>query len=464
MKRFIKHIIFGCAAILSFSATAQTSSYFGTVFENDSVDFEVFNGYPDEFIQALTNPVDSVRDIEELDYYLKSLYDRAPGDTVVAMRALPKTFFGPAVYESFEFVNYSNPFVSDFSGIPAMRWIEEENALAKNMADIKRALFFGNPRVVKYNINMLPEAPKQFYAVVNPEDHTIEFTETKPVINSPTIAKEEVQKKHWIRAFNSLLQFSQAYVSPNWYQGGNNNLNILADINYNVKLNQAYHPNLLFETTMQYKLGVNNAPDDPVRDYNISDDLLQITSTFGVKAAKRWYYSLTGVFKTQMVNSYTSGTWDMKSSFLSPGELTIGLGMTYNYANAKKTLTFDASIAPLSYDLKTCINTKMDETIYGIEQGRKFVQSFGSSAELRFFWQICSNISYTSRVFVFSNYKSLQADWENRFLFSISRFFTTQLYCNLRYDTSAPEYNDKWKKLQVKEILSIGFSYKFSTI
>ncbi len=254
-------------------------------------------------------------------------------------------------------------------------------------------------------------------------------------------------------------------MSPNWYQGGNNNLNTLANIYYNVKLNTEYHPNLLFETTAQYKLGMNNAPDDSIHNYNISDDLLQINTTFGIKAAKRWYYSFTGQFKTQVLNSYKKNSHDLNSSFLSPGELTAGIGMTYNYANAPKTFTFDASIAPLSYNLKTCISNRIDPTAYNIKEGRKTSHNFGSSAELRLFWKLAYNITFSSRIFAFTDYDSAQADWENTLSFDINRFLSTQVYVHMRYDSATPPCEDEnWKKLQVKEILSIGFAYKFSSI
>ena len=70
----------------------------------------------------------------------------------------------------------------------------------------------------------------------------------------------EVKRVNWLRSFDGSVQFSQAYISPNWYQGGNNNLNMIANAIYNVKLNQAFYPNLLFDTTVQYKLGVYSAP------------------------------------------------------------------------------------------------------------------------------------------------------------------------------------------------------------
>ena len=89
----------------------------------------------------------------------------------------------------------------------------------------------------------------------------------------------------------------------------------------------------------------------------------------------------------------------------------------------------------------------------------------------KFFWKICHNISYRSRIFAFSDYESVQADWENTLTFDINRFLTTQIYAHARFDTKTPKTPDnedgtpsKWKKLQVKEILSIGFTYKFSSI
>ena len=460
MNNIIKLITSSVALVLAvFSAGAQ-AMFFSSATVPDTSDKEL--------VKAAPLPVavpDSVRSLEELDAYLANP-DSIPYDTLVVIKPLPDIFFGPVVYDTFEFADTASVFTPDYSGYPEMRWLEEENAQNRTMKRIRRSLFFEHPERVKYNITLLPEAPKKFHAVVNPEEHTIEIREVAvDVPAAPTISAAPVQKRHWIRSFNASLQFSQAYVSPNWYQGGNNNLNMLATIFYNVKLNPEYHPKLLFETTAQYKLGMNSAPDDSVHNYSISEDLFQVNSTFGVKAAKRWYYSLTAQFKTQMLNSYKSNSTDLVSSFLSPAELTVGVGMTYNYANEKKTVTFDASIAPLSYNLKTCINSKIDPATYNIDNGRKVKHHFGSSAELKFFWKISYNIAYTARIFAFTDYDTAAADWENKLTFDINRFLSTQLYVHMRYDSSTPPCDsEKWKKFQVKEILSIGFSYKFSSM
>lgn len=379
----------------------------------------------------------------------------------------PPYFFLPAVYDHFTFEDLSDPFAAPLrSGDASAAWLEDNERISKRMRSIRRNFFFSHPELVQYNLELLPEAPTRFTPVIDPSGFSIEMREMPTVAEAvPTVAPGPVKHRHWLHKFNVGLQFSQAYVSPNWYQGGNNNLNVLGNIYYNIKLNQEFHPNLLFETTAQYKLGMNSAPDDSIHSYNVSDDLFQVNITFGVKAAKRWYYSFTAQFKTQLLNSYNSNTREMRSSFLSPGEFTAGIGMTYNYATPKKNFTFDASIAPLSYNLRTCINGEMDETVYDIKEGRKTVSKIGSSAEVKLFWKIASNISLTSRVWLFSDYDLFQADWENTVVFEINRFLTTQIFCHARYDSKTPHVDDtKWSKLQLKEILSIGFAYKFSTI
>ncbi|MBD5183133.1 MAG: DUF3078 domain-containing protein [Bacteroidales bacterium] len=462
--RLLKSLLIVLSLCSGATSSAQ-SMYFSSARVKQSQD-SLLETMPATQAQAMA--LDSawlaVRELEELNAYLDTIpfvYE----DSKVGTLPLPNTLFLPAVYDHFEFQDHHDPFTPDLTGNPATRWIEEETALARKVNAIKYNLFFEHPEVVRYSVAILPEAPKQYRAVIDPSKHTVKIEENIEIPVAPTIEAAEVKKRHWIRKFDASLQFSQAYISPNWYQGGTNNLNMLGLLYYNVKLNTEFHPNLLFETTAQYKLGMNNAPTDSVNDYTMSDDLFQVNTTFGLKATGNWYYSFTGQFKTQIFNSYPTNSRKIQSAFMSPGELTIGLGMTYNFKNKKKTLTFDASLAPLSYNLKTCINKELDPTNFNIKEGHKSESNFGSSAELKLGWQIAYNIAFTSRVFAFTDYDSAQLDWENRVSFTINRFLSTQLYAHARYDSSTPPCdNPKWKKFQLKEILSIGFSYTFSTI
>ena len=323
------------------------------------------------------------------------------------------------------------------------------------------------PQIIRYNLASMPRPPREFVMEVDPELAKInvrEFTRDETAMKQ-VVEPVKLDRINWLHNFDASLQFSQAYVSKNWYQGGNSNLNAILNVLYNVSLNQKFHPNLIFDTSVQYKLGVNNAPDDTVHAYNISEDLLQINSKFGLKAARRWYYSVNVQFKTQLLNNYRVNTEDLTAAFLSPGELNLGLGMTYSYENPKKTLTFTAALSPLSYNLKMCTNSRLNPVAFGIEEGKRSVSQYGSSAELTCRWKITYNIEYFSRMFIFTNYEYVQGDWENTINFNINKFLTTRIFAHLRYQSDAERIAEtRWHKWQLKEILSIGFAYKFSRV
>ncbi len=410
-----------------------------------------------------------------------SYLDIAPADTILLVDTLvvdttifvddmrfPRRFFGNLVYGKYNLRKPVDIFDSGSKeASPVMRWIERQKRLEMSMDAIRNNVMFGNPEIVAYNEALLPEPPKVYHAVVDPSKTQIEIEEISVDRSTVTDAPKavEIKRKNWLRSFDASLQFSQAYNSPNWYQGGNNNLNMILNTVYNVKLNQAFHPNLLFDNTIRYKLAMNSAPEDTLRDYSISEDLFQINSNFGVKAARHWYYSVTAMFKTQLLNNYPTNSRDLKASFLSPGELNVGLGMTYNNSNKKKTFTFNASIAPLSYNMKICTNKLIDETKFGIEKGHTTANQYGSNAEIKMEWKMCYNVTYNSRLFIFSNYSYIQSDWEHTIDCAFNKYLSTRFYLHLRYDSQTSAVEDsKWHKLQLKEILSFGFAYRFATV
>jgi len=351
----------------------------------------------------------------------------------------------------------------------AFDWLDDATFNERLVRQTRQRYMIANPLTVRYNEALLPEPPRKFHAVVDPQSAKLTFIEDNGIIFNPnlpdSLPADKIEKRHWIRNFDARLQFAQAYVSPNWYQGGSNNLTMLLGLNYDVKLNRNYHPNLLAEMSVSYKLNVHGTPEDSLRNYNISEDLLQFTGKIGYRAHKKWFYSLSAMFKTQFFHSYEVNNPKLKAGFMSPGELNLGLGMTYGHVNARKTFTFDASISPISWNMKTCIERDMNVTDFGIREGHKVVHEFGSSGEAKIDWKISYNIRYQSRIFVFTDYTYLQGDWENTFSFDINRFLSTQLQVHLRYDSSTPRVEgSKWHVWQLNEILSFGFSYKFTMV
>ncbi|MCI9607012.1 MAG: DUF3078 domain-containing protein [Muribaculaceae bacterium] len=380
------------------------------------------------------------------------------------IHSIPLATYGtPMIYEGWQYLDSLQLIPTDRGpiGKHAFEWIDDINFgyLAYNRA--RQNYWMNYPDKVTMNVANLPEPPAHYNAFVDPVTTRIVLEEQVSTQNSDVNNLLDIQKINWIQNFSASAQFSQSYISPNWYQGGNRSLLAIVNLIYNVKLNQKLHPKLLFETTVSYKLGVNSAPDDTVRSYNISEDLFQIISTFGYKAIKRWYYSANLQFKTQVLNSYKANSNTLRSAFMSPGELNLGIGMTYEYTNKRKTFNFNASIAPLSWQLRTCYDGRMNEQNYDIKPGHHGVSKYGSSVEYNLNWKVTYNIDYKSRLFLFSDYDLFQGDWEHTISFNVNRYLSTQIFAHARYDSSTPRYNQKWRKLQFKEIFSLGFTYKF---
>ncbi|MCH5236579.1 MAG: DUF3078 domain-containing protein [Muribaculaceae bacterium] len=341
-------------------------------------------------------------------------------------------------------------------------WLSQALTTNRVQEDLLYSYLIDNPESIEYSYWDLPEPPEL-------PDDDVRFITYIRRLNLPDVDPEaviipatEIKRKYWLHKVGAQLQFSQAFVSPNWYQGGNNYLALLFNFDWNVQLNQVFHPNLLFQSNLSYKLALSSNPKGNLHKYTISEDALQYNLNVGLKAFGNWYYSYNLLFKTQLLNNYEDNSMVRTASFLSPGDLNMGLGMAYNHQNKLKTFKYTLTISPLSYNLKTCISDKINHEIYNISPNRKVRNEIGSNLEFNMDWSITANISYKTRLFLFSDYHYFLSDWQNTFSFDINKFLSTQIFLHMRYDTSADK-NTGWKTFMMREILSFGLSYTFST-
>lgn len=426
----------------------------------------------EDITEAIDQAVDSVDfysllaiEAERLNYPLE--IDRSID---VSDYKLPNIFYLPAVYKPYRVGlkdNIALTSVAPRPETPALHWVNSALDRHNRMEALQQAYFVEYPSTVLLNLNTLPKPPKKYVATVDPKSAKIKVEEIKIDLKEANseVAPNEIKRKNWLHTFTGLVQFSQAYNSPNWYQGGNNNVNLIGNAVWGVKLNPAFNPNLLFENTVQYKLAVNSAPNDTLRNYSISEDRFQVNTKVGYKAHKYWYYSLAMQFKTQLFNNHPANSNAVTAALLAPGELNLGLGMTYNRVSPDKKTTIALSLDPLSYNLVMVRGNKVNRAKWGIKDGHHSVSQYGSNIEGKLTWKPAYNISYTSRLYVFTNYEYLQGDWEHTISFEINRFLSTQIYVHLRYDSQTPRLEDSdWHRWQLKEILSFGFAYKFSSL
>lgn len=427
----------------------------------DSIRSTVIESIPELYIEPTTNIALDTLPVGPMSAdSLITVYQPRP------VRVLDAYNFRPVVFDTYTLLDSVKlaPYTPNKVSPQAFAWLEQETFNNDLIRRARQNYFISLPQLVRYNERLLPEPPKKYRAEVDPLIAKIVVKEIP--VNEQNLKVDvdaTFERRNWMHDFNGTIQFSQAYLSPNWYQGGTNNLNMLIGARFDVKLNPAFYPNLLVETTVSYKLGLNSATDDELRNYSISEDLFQVNAKLGYKAARRWYYSLTGVLKTQFLNNYKKNTNTLQAAFFSPGELNLGVGMTYNLVTPSKAFSLDAAISPFSYNLKTCFNNNMDVTSFGIKTGHKTVSEIGSSGECKITWKLASNIKLQSRLFVFTDYNYVQSDWENTIAFTINKFLSTQIYAHLRYDSSTETEAKGWHDWQLKEILSFGFSYLFSS-
>ena len=96
-----------------------------------------------------------------------------------------------------------------------------------------------------------------------------------------------VQKPNfWITKGNFSTQLTESYFSPNWYQGGINNLNVLSmltlEANYNNKRK------VQWDNKLDARLGFYQNQGEDIQS---NQDLLRMTSKLNLKAVRNWNYA-----------------------------------------------------------------------------------------------------------------------------------------------------------------------------
>lgn len=312
---------------------------------------------------------------------------------------------------------------------------------------------------------------KMFNELSNPYVKYERFIKVKPVEKVEFVEEKNYHKRYgkkipipefkispWRNEGRFLLQFSENYISENWYQGGNSNLTVLSILSG--KWNYDDKSKIQWDNTAEWRIGFYSVFKDTtaLRNININEDILKITSKFGYKASGNWYYSGSLDFATQFLKNYQSiSSNEMKAAFLTPIRLNVNFGMDYKY---KKMFSFMFSPISLKYIYaKDTLN--IDPNLFGIEKGKNRLIDFGNSLNAVLSYSPNHETQIDSKLTFYTNYKKVEIDWEIVGNFVINRFLSTRISLHPRYDNTIILAEGQRAKLQFKQLLSIGFSRKF---
>lgn len=264
-----------------------------------------------------------------------------------------------------------------------------------------------------------------------------------------------IKPNFWTFGGNGYLQFSQNYISKNWYKGGESTKSLLSGFTW--QANYDDRQRIQFENKIEWKLGFITAPSDTVHSYKANNDLLRLSSKLGYKAFSTWYYTLSAEFKTQFFSNYETNSDNLVSAFFSPAELNVGLGMDYKFIK-DGVCNLSVLVNPINYTLYSVASDRVDPTKFNIEAGHKRESVWGSRLESTLKWKMFSILMWESRFSYTTNYEKVLGEWENTFTFTINQYLSTKLFVHGRFDDGVTREEGR-SYFQLQELLSFGLSY-----
>jgi hypothetical protein len=265
------------------------------------------------------------------------------------------------------------------------------------------------------------------------------------------------------------VNFNQVQFS-NWAQGGDNSSSGTFIGNTFVKYKKGKKT---WENYLDVAYGILQTSDQGFGKTHKNEDKIDFTSKYGRLATHKVYYSALLNFRSQFAKGYNYPNDSVViSNFFSPAYLTIALGMDY-----KPNDYFSIFVSPATAKF-TFVTDKSLSAIgaYGVDSGKFFRKEFGASMIIKFQKEIFTNVNLLSKLTLFDNYSdkrvakrgNVDVNFEILLSMKVNKFLSANMFVNAIYDDDilVPLKNQadpdaKGKRLQIKETMGVGLSYKF---
>ena len=277
------------------------------------------------------------------------------------------------------------------------------------------------------------------------------------------IKKNEKQTEGWTKGGVFNLNLSQG-ASRNWASGAEK-----FSFSINALINSfAYYKKErnVWDNTLNAQYGIVNATSIGTRK---NDDRIDLLSRYGYQlgdtATSKWYLSALANLRTQMTlgYNYSVDPKQKNSGFFAPAYVLVSPGIMY-----KPNATFDVFLSPVTsrWVIVNEANKDIRRLFNFTDTTQSAINEIGAFLTANLKKDLAKNISLTSRLDLFSNYKNnpqnIDVFWTNTLGFKVNKYIGISYNFDLIYDHDTKNVETGGLMgTQLKSLMGIGFTANF---
>ena len=276
----------------------------------------------------------------------------------------------------------------------------------------------------------------------------ITYAQNVQVIKPQVVDGEADTSKLWNHEMILGANGSQA-AYRNWSQGGVNTISGTVSGVYRTFYQKE---RIKMSLTLNLKYGQARLENQGVRK---TDDQIIFNNRWNYLFENKKFSAYGNLgFRTQFDKGFEYPDDDPKvlvSDFLAPAYVSQTIGLSYSPQDKLDLL--------LGIGLKeTIVNDTTLSVNYGLDPGEKFLLEAGYSTQITYSKEFMKNVIYNGELSTFTNpskhISSTDVEFRNELVGKINDKLQTNLQLVMYYD------DDITTELQIKQVLSVGFSYK----
>ena len=319
-----------------------------------------------------------------------------------------------------------------------------------------------------------------FIYTAKAQDASVKALKTTATTAVQTDTAKKPNVNGWTKGLNLSLSLTQVGNS-NWIAAGGDKFSLSAAAAFNAFASRKWGRKT-WDNILDINYGLVNTTTLGTRKIN---DRIDFLSKFGYTPAK-WknvQLSLLGQFRSQLTSGYEydyfgTTTKRRNSGFFAPAYIVVAPGI--DWTPAKWISIFGSPAAarwtivsngPYSYasqggNFNGNVETPL-ATLYGVNPATENKGEFGAFVTISVRKDIVKNITYISKLDLYSNYLSkpqnVDVFWTNQFRLAISKAIQVSYSIDLLYDDNVknPAVPTHALGLQALSTLGIGFAFKY---